>query len=170
MSDWLERQDPDRAHLLDRRVRLTLQHVPWREAVEGILLRVDIGGEAALLCDDHRVHYCWPVLEIENLEETMTEPMRSDTMSGEEHYLEAERLLTEAAGIEAEPGDPASWTLLQRAQVHAGLAYTSAAAMATGQVLRGGVGQWRRPTPPPAEYTGEPTEAQRREAQEQARI
>jgi hypothetical protein len=50
-------------------------------------------------------------------------------MTGPEHYAEAERLLTEAAGLQVDYEDASALPLLTRAQVHATLALTAATAL-----------------------------------------
>lgn len=52
-------------------------------------------------------------------------------MTGPEHYQEAERLLTEAAGLQVDYEDASTLPLHVRAQVHATLALTAATAMNT---------------------------------------
>lgn len=96
------------------------------------------------------------------------EDMMPTHMSGEEHFAEAERLLTEAAGTEVDAGDPTVWPTLLRAQTHAMLAHVSAVATGSGRILRGGIGSWRNPTPPAPEYTGEPTPEQAAQARREA--
>jgi hypothetical protein len=50
-------------------------------------------------------------------------------MTGPEHYAEAERLLTEAAGLQVDYEDASTLPLLTRAQVHATLALAAATAL-----------------------------------------
>lgn len=72
VGDWLEKQDPQCAHLIGRRVRVLLARADAASrqvTEEGTLQKLDIGGEARLLCDDGTVRQAWPVLEIEVLDD-----------------------------------------------------------------------------------------------------
>lgn len=51
-----------RIRLLGRRVRVTLDE---SVVVEGVLLAYADGGDFEIKCDDGMVHYCWPMLDIE---------------------------------------------------------------------------------------------------------
>jgi hypothetical protein len=49
------------------RVRVTLTD-DGTEVREGILVRLDMYGEAAIEADDGKTYYCWPVLNCEKVE------------------------------------------------------------------------------------------------------
>ncbi len=56
---------------LGRRVRVTLTDIRETPAsiAEGIFLGIGDGGDFEILEDDGFVHYCWPLLNIEDLGE-----------------------------------------------------------------------------------------------------
>lgn len=69
-ADLLDQLDAAYAHLIGKRVRVTLaKAAPLLITETGILLSVDIGGQAVLDGCDGRQHFVWPVLEIEELHE-----------------------------------------------------------------------------------------------------
>ena len=58
----------ERRALLGRRVRVTLDE-PSSVITEGKLLGFGEGGDFEILEDDGFVHYCWPMLSIEEIPE-----------------------------------------------------------------------------------------------------
>jgi hypothetical protein len=67
MSDQSLPRDEYRA-LLGKRVRVTLNHEE-KVITEGQLLGFGEGGDFEILEDDGFVHYCWPMLSIEEVPE-----------------------------------------------------------------------------------------------------
>jgi len=71
--------------LFGKRVRVTLDHggFPHQDKpaviVEGVLLSTSTDGEFSILADDGAVHFCWPLLDIESVEnrEPTIKPIRN---------------------------------------------------------------------------------------------
>jgi len=57
----------DAHKLLGKQVRVTLKQAPGRKIVEGQLLSFSDMGEFTILDESQDVHYCWPLLEIEEI-------------------------------------------------------------------------------------------------------
>ena len=61
--------------LLGKRVRVTLSHGGWPDPdspahiSEGKFLSFGQGGDVVIMEDDMFVHYCWPMLDIEEVPE-----------------------------------------------------------------------------------------------------
>jgi hypothetical protein len=73
--------------------------------VEGRLLGFGEGGEFEVLCDDGFVHYCWPMLDIEDrLEAEARGTLPGDYGDGSGCYVTALGLAVHGPGCPHEPG------------------------------------------------------------------
>lgn len=55
--------------LLGKRVRVVMDYRDEKAVAEGKLLGFGDGGDFELLEDDGFIHYCWPLLKIEEIKE-----------------------------------------------------------------------------------------------------
>lgn len=67
--------ETDPKTLLGKRVRVTLtdEFSPEQVITEGQFLGFGDGGEFEILEDDGFVHYCWPMLKVEEINDRATE-------------------------------------------------------------------------------------------------